>query len=158
VALLALCFLVPVALTWGFYAAEQQTVQRPARVNLLEPVIPAAGLQYLIDDNRALDRKYHRVAGWVLDPANDIDWLRPSLLVVAPDGKAVEFRTNIQRRTDLPRALASERQNGIAGFEVRMKTRYLPAGEPLKLYLVVHRQGRKEVIDTGSALASGGPR
>ena len=154
-ALLALCFLVPVALTWGFYAAEQQTVQRPARVNLLEPLAPVAGVQYLIDDNRALDRKYHRVAGWVLDPANDIDWLRPTVLVVAPDGKAVEFRTNIQRRENLPRPLATEQQNRIAGFEVRMKTRYLPAGEPLKLYLVIHRQGRREMIDTGSLIVPG---
>lgn len=152
IARLALCFALPLALTWGFYAAEQRTVQHPTRMDPLGSPAPVAGVQYLVDENRALDRKYHRVAGWVFNPANDIDWLRPSVLVIAPGGDAVEFRANIRRREDLPRQLATEKQKNIAGFEVRMKTRYLPRGEPLKLFLVIHRGGVRELIDTGAVL------
>ncbi|RZJ24628.1 MAG: hypothetical protein EOO54_08860 [Haliea sp.] len=150
---LALCFALPLALTWGFYAAEQRTVHHATRMDPLGSPAPVAGVQYLVDENRALDRKYVRVAGWIFDPANDIDWLRPSVLVVAPDGNAVEFRANIRRREDLPRPSATEKQKNIAGFEVRMKARRLPRGGPLKLYLVIHRGGKREVIDTGSVLA-----
>lgn len=151
---LALCFALPVALAWGFYAVEQRAVQRPA---VLDPAMPAAAatLQYRIEDNRALDRKYYRVAGWIFDPANDIDWLRPSVLVVAPDGKAVEFRANIRRVEDLPQPAAGEKHKGIAGFEVRMKRRYLPQGQPLKLYLVIQREGRRELVDTATVLQAG---
>ena len=145
---LLLCFGLPLASTGAFYSAEQSVVQRPVRVVDTALAQPLPVVQYRLEASHSQGRKYHHVSGWIVDTANAVDWLQPAVLVVAPGGAGVEFRTSLRRRDDVTAPPMNEKQKSMAGFEVRMKKRYFPAGSPLRLYLVVQREGQRQLIDT----------
>lgn len=147
---------VPVLLTAVFYFHAQGVVQHKTFLSLAQVQTPPAGMMLRLERNDGADKRYQSVAGWVVQTGGEEPWLRPSVLVVAPDGQATEFRANLREREDLTELTLSERQQRMAGFEARLKKRYFPRGQPLKIVLAFTQQGRRIYVDTGEVVAGSG--
>lgn len=144
---------IPVLLTAAFYFHAQGVVQHKTFLSPAQVQAPPAGMALRLERNDGADKRYQSIAGWVVQTGGEEPWLRPSVLVLAPDGQATEFRANLRKRADLAQLTLSERQQRMAGFEVRLKKRYFPRGQPLKIVLAITQQGRRIYVDTGEVVA-----
>lgn len=148
-----LSLLVPVLLTAAFYFHEQGVVQHRTHVDWPLVQKRATGILLHLERNDGNQGKYLHISGWAIRTDEATGWLQPSVLIVAPDGQATEFRANLRARPDLAQLSVSERQRNMAGFEVRLKKRYFPAGQPLRVVLAVTQKGQRIYLDTGATVA-----
>lgn len=154
VGLILLLVLLPIVLTGLFYFYEQSVVQRRVVVHMSDVQAPPSSLLLQLERNDGAQRKYQYISGWVVQTSGT-GWLKPSVLIVAPDGRATEFRANLRKRGDLTQLAVNEQQQNVAGFEVRVKKRYFPSGNSLKIVLAVTQQGRRILVDTGATVQGG---
>jgi len=153
-----MCFVLPVAVTLAFYAWQQARLRRPVAVAAADIRPLPADVRLSVESLPAPDRKRYRVSGWVAREAGgQRQLMRPTLLVVAPDGHGTEFRVNQRRKGEPPPRGDHGRFDGFDGFEVELKARQLPADRPLRLVLAVQRDGRRELLDTGTVLKEAQP-
>jgi hypothetical protein len=140
-------------LTGAFYLHMQNVVQRKIVVDMALVRKPPAGMVLGLDHPGEVTRKYRYLTGWVAQVGDEEPWLQPSVLILAPDGQATEFRANLRPRQDAHLRTLSERQRSMAGFEVRLQKRYFPRGQPLKIVLAVTLRGQRILLDTGEVVA-----
>lgn len=155
---LLMCFVLPVAVTLAFYAVEQRRLRQSIAVAPGQLGAPPPGVTLSVESRASADRKRLRVAGWVAqERAGQRELLRPTLLVLGPDGQGTAFKVNARRKGEPPPRGDHGRFEGFDGFEVELKARQLPPGRPLRLALAVERDGRHELIDTGAVLQEASP-
>lgn len=151
IGLILLSVLLPIVLTALFYFHEQGVVQRRIVVDMSAVQAPPSDILLQLERNDGAQRRYQYISGWVVQTSGSA-WLKPSVLIVAPDGQATEFRANLRKRGDLTQLAVNELQKNGAGFEVRLKKRYFPSGDSLKIVLAVTQQGRRILVDTGAVV------
>lgn len=154
IGLILLSVLLPIVLTALFYFYEQGVVQRRTLVDMGTVQAPPSDILWQLERNDGTQRKYQYISGWVVQ-INGSAWLKPSVLVVAPDGRATEFRANLRKRGDLTQLPVNDLQKNGAGFEVRLKKRYFPSGDSLKIVLAITHQGQRVLVDTGTTVQGG---
>ncbi|HEY0201004.1 MAG TPA: hypothetical protein VGC24_04865 [Burkholderiaceae bacterium] len=146
------CMVLPVAATAGFYGYEQKRLSMPWTGAVVPSPLPV-GVQAQITDVSSLDHSTWQISGRVTDGSTQ---LRPTLVIAAPDGKALAYRTMPRRQGETgPRGHRVEFK-GFSGFDVRVKKRLLPAGQPLRLWLAVNQDGRMSLLETGTDLRQSG--
>ena len=151
------CFVLPFGAGGAFYATEYVQLRRPVAAGTVAPP-PGPSVRLAVDSRASPDGKRYRVSGWVAQESQgQRQLLRPTLLVLGPDGKGTEFRVNLRRRREPPPRGDHGSFQGFEGFELEIKARHLPAARPLRLALAVEREGRRELLDTGVVLVAGRP-
>ncbi|HVR54890.1 MAG TPA: hypothetical protein VMS38_34535 [Pseudorhodoferax sp.] len=137
----------------AFYVYMQDVVQHRLVLDTAQVQPPPAGMVLDLERNDGADRRFQYLAGSVVQADVEGPWLRPSVLIMAPDGQATEFRANLRGRENLAQLPPPERQQRMARFEVRVMKRYFPSGEPLKIVLGLTQQGQRIYVDTGNVVA-----
>lgn len=146
-----LCLALPAAVAGALYVYEQPRVRWPVRLAAEAVPAPPPDVQWTLD--APLVRPEGLVfQGTVLDARQRGHWLNPAVLLLAPGGEGIAYRTNLRDRSDPVNITAAEREVLFSAFALQVAPAQLPAQRPLRILLGLPSAQGMAWIDTGRVL------
>jgi hypothetical protein len=146
-----LCLALPAAAAGALYVYEQPRVRWPVRLTAEAVSTPPPDVQWTLDAP-LVGPEALVLQGTVLDARQRGHWLHPTVLLLAPGGEGIAYRTNLRARSDPVNITAAEREALFSAFALQVASAQLPAQRPLRILLGLPSAQGMAWIDTGRVL------
>ena len=159
-----LCFVIPAALTALIYAAKRfdYVVQPASWISGLEA--PGYPVRWNLEEYRVADDGFYHIRGWAYPPHGP-RWLNTKVVLIRPSqsspvqrpASAVVLRTNLENRHDVTIAASDGSDYDRSGFFALAPRKLVAQEGYTRVMLLVEKDGRNSLIDTGQGLDREGP-